>query len=59
MEFRMHLGILLLTVIAMLMWWVGDETRRKNYTWYIPIIVGGFLFIIFEVIFWIIVLCFL
>ena len=55
----MHIGILILTVITMLMWWAGSESRLKKFTWYIPIIVGGFLFIIFEVIFWVIVLCFL
>lgn len=59
MELRMHIGILILTVIAMLMWWAGSESRLKKFTWYIPIIVGGFLFVIFEVIFWVIVLCFL
>jgi hypothetical protein len=64
MEFRMHLGILILMVITMLVWWVSSESRLKKFKWNIPIYVGVFLYMVFEVIYWVViywvvVLCFL
>ena len=60
----MHLGILILMVITMLVWWVSSESRLKKFKWNIPIYVGVFLYMVFEVIYWVViywvvVLCFL
>ena len=58
MEFRNHLGILLLLIISFLFSWLVTTESRKRFKWYIPIASAFVLFIIFEIVNWIIVLCF-
>ena len=59
MEFRMHLGILILLVISMLITWVISPYRLNKFKWYIPINIAVAIFLVFEIIHGVIVLCFL
>lgn len=55
----MHLGILILLVISMLIMWVISPYRLNKFKWYIPINIAVAIFLVFEIIHGVIVLCFL
>lgn len=59
MELRTHLGILILLVISMLITWVISPYRLNKFKWCIPINIAVAIFLVFEIIHGVIVLCFL
>jgi hypothetical protein len=58
MEFRNHLGILILITLMFFLIWALSAEQIKKYKWYISLGAGVVIMLIFETIYWTIQLCF-
>jgi len=56
MELRQHIGVLVLLIMFMYLWYAWNDRIRKRYKLYIPLAGSIMVWMIFECFYWVVVL---